>query len=77
MKGLLLKDYYMILKYCRMYGLIVLVFVTCSLVDQSNLFMLAYPAVLCGINCVRCCPMMSGVNGSSIVKRFHIQENRL
>lgn len=52
MKGLLLKDYYMILKYCRIYGLIVLVFGACSLVDQSNLFMLAYPAVLCGINCV-------------------------
>lgn len=52
MKGLLLKDYYMILKYCRLYGLIVLVFGACSLVDQSNLFMLAYPAVLCGINCV-------------------------
>ena len=42
----------MILKYCRIYGLIVLVFGACSLVDQSNLFMLAYPAVLCGINCV-------------------------
>ncbi len=52
MKGLLLKDYYMILKYCRIYGLIVLVFGACSLVNQSNLFMLAYPAVLCGINCV-------------------------
>ena len=52
MKGLLLKDYYMLLKYCRPYALIVLIFGVCSLADGSNLFMLAYPAVLCGINSV-------------------------
>lgn len=52
MKGLLLKDYYMLLKYSRPYALIVLVFGVCSLADRGNLFMLAYPAVLCGINAV-------------------------
>ena len=52
MKGLLLKDYYMLLKYCRPYALIVLIFGVCSLADGGNLFMLAYPAVLCGINSV-------------------------
>lgn len=52
MKGLLLKDYYMLLKYCRPYALIVLIFGACSLADGGNLFMLAYPAVLCGINSV-------------------------
>ena len=52
MKGLLLKDYHMLLKYCRPYALIVLIFGVCSLADGGNLFMLAYPAVLCGINCI-------------------------
>ena len=41
MKGLLLKDYYMLLKYCRPYALIVLIFGVCSLADGGNLFMLA------------------------------------
>ena len=37
MKGLLLKDYYMLLKYCRPYALIVLIFGVCSLADGEDL----------------------------------------
>ena len=52
MKGLLLKDYYMFTKYCRNYLLIVAIFWGCSLLDRSNIFMIAYPAALCGITAV-------------------------
>lgn len=51
MKGLLLKDYYMFMKYCRMYLLIAAIFGVCSL-NRSNIFTMAYPAVLCGITAV-------------------------
>lgn len=52
MKGLLLKDYYMLLKYCQAICFDCIDIGVCSLADGGNLFMLAYPAVLCGINSV-------------------------
>ena len=73
MKGLLLKDYYMLLKYCRPYALIVLIFGVCSLADGGNLFMLAYPAV--SIQYLYW-PMMKKAGGSNIVRQCLIRENR-
>lgn len=49
MKGLLLKDFYMMTKYCRVYLLISVVFCALSLAESSNLFMAFYPCMLCGM----------------------------
>lgn len=49
MKGLLLKDFYMAIKYCRAYLLIAAVFTVVSFFDRSNLFFVFYPCMLCGI----------------------------
>lgn len=50
MKGLLLKDFYMTLKYCRAYILIVVVFIAASFAagSRGNLFLVFYPCLLCG-----------------------------
>ncbi len=48
MKGLLLKDWYMMKKYCRSYLLIAAVFLTVSLVNDDNMFFMFYPCLLCG-----------------------------
>lgn len=45
MKGLLMKDFYLIQKYCRMYLLIAVIFVVGYTVGD-NIFMLFYPMVL-------------------------------
>ncbi len=49
MKGLLLKDWYMMKKYCRAYLLIAAVFIAVSLVSNDNLFLVFYPCLLCGM----------------------------
>lgn len=49
MKGLLLKDFYMMKKYCRAYLLIVVVFTAVSLVSDDNMFFIFYPCLLCGM----------------------------
>ena len=49
MKGLLLKDWYMMKKYCRSYLFIAAVFVAVSLANKDNLFFAFYPCVLCGM----------------------------
>lgn len=49
MKGLLLKDWYMMKKYCRMYILITVIFLGVSIVNTENLFIVFYPCVLCGM----------------------------
>ncbi len=49
MKGLLLKDFYMIKKYCRTYFLIAAVFIAVSFAGDDNLFFLFYPCLLCGM----------------------------
>lgn len=43
MKGLLLKDWYMIQKYCRSYILITAVFIGISLANGENLFLHSIP----------------------------------
>ncbi len=49
MKGLLLKDLYMMKKYCRSYLIIAVVFIAVSFVSDSNLFFIFYPCMLCGM----------------------------
>ena len=49
MKGLLLKDWYMMRKYCRSYLLIAAVFIAVSLYRNDNLFFIFYPCLLCGM----------------------------
>lgn len=49
MKGLLLKDWYMMKKYCRAYLLIAVVFIAVSLGNEDNMFFVFYPCLLCGM----------------------------
>ena len=49
MKGLLLKDLYMTVKYCRSYLLIAAVFITVSFFGNDNMFFIFYPCLLCGM----------------------------
>lgn len=49
MKGLLLKDFYLVTKYCRTYFLIAAVFIAVSFVSDGNLFYIVYPSLLSGM----------------------------
>ena len=49
MKGLLLKDWYMMKMYCKSYYFITGVFVALSLVSNGNMFFVFYPCLLCGM----------------------------
>lgn len=49
MKGLLLKDWYMMKMYCKSYYFIAVVFVALSLVSNGNMFFVFYPCLLCGM----------------------------
>ena len=49
MKGLLLKDWYMAAKYCRLYLVISAAFIVFSAFEESSLFFLFYPCMLCGM----------------------------
>ncbi|MBE6895932.1 MAG: ABC-2 transporter permease [Ruminococcaceae bacterium] len=49
MKGLILKDLYMMKKYCKSYLLITFVFVAVSFASSENLFLVFYPCLLCGM----------------------------
>ena len=49
MKGLLLKDLYMMRKYCRSYLIIAIVFIAVSFASKENLFFIFYPCLLCGM----------------------------
>ena len=49
MKGLLLKDWYMVMKYCKAYLLICLVFIGVSIMSDDNFFFILYPCILCGM----------------------------
>lgn len=46
MKGLLLKDFYMMGKYCRAFLFIIIVFIAVSLAGDQNLFFVTYPVLL-------------------------------
>ena len=49
MKGLLLKDLYMIKKYCKSYLFITMLFIVISFASSENLFFIYYPCLLCGM----------------------------
>ncbi len=49
MKGLILKDWYMMKKYCRAYLLIAVVFIAVSLFSNDNMLFVFYPCLLCGM----------------------------
>ncbi len=49
MKGLLLKDFYMMAKYCRSYLFITVIFIVVSFFSSENLFFIFYPCLLCGM----------------------------
>ncbi len=49
MKGLLLKDWYMMKKCCRTYFFIAVGFVALSLISTDNLFFVFYSFLLCGM----------------------------
>ena len=49
MKGLLLKDLYMMKKYCKSYLLLIVIFVAVSFASSENLFFVFYPCLLCGM----------------------------
>jgi len=48
-KGLLLKDWYMMQKYCRSYLLVAAAFIAVSLFGNGNMFFVFYPCLLCGL----------------------------
>lgn len=48
MKGLLLKDWYMMRKYCRYYLFLGIVFFAFS-IAEDNMFFATYPCLLCGM----------------------------
>lgn len=49
MKGLLLKDLYMMRKYMRSYLILLIVFAAISVVDSDNMFFAFYPSLLSGM----------------------------
>ena len=49
MKGLLLKDFYMMKKYCRAYVWISILFLAVSFVNSENMFFTFYPCLLVGM----------------------------
>ena len=49
MKGLVLKDLYMLKSYAKGYLLMAVVFIAVSVVNDRNLFFIIYPCLLCSI----------------------------
>lgn len=49
MKGLLLKEFYVMRKICRVYLIMMVVFIAASVFAGDNLFMVTYPCMLCGV----------------------------
>jgi len=49
MKGLLLKDWYMMKQYCRYYLFCIIGFIILSVMSTGNMFFVFYPCLLCGM----------------------------
>lgn len=49
MKGLLLKDLYMAMKYCRVYLFMAVIFIAVFFFGEDNMFFMLYPCLLCGM----------------------------
>jgi len=75
MKGLLLKDWYMVWKYCKYYFLLGIVFFAFSIVED-NMFFVFYPCLLCGIIPANLLVTTNGAAGCSIVELCRIPEHR-
>ena len=55
MKGLLLKDLYMMRKYCWMMLAVIVLFTAVSFVDKANMFFQFYPIVIISVLPVTSC----------------------
>lgn len=49
MKGLLMKDFYLLVKYCKMYLFIAVIFIGVSLVNDNDTFFMYYPCLLASV----------------------------
>ena len=49
MRGLLLKDWYVMKKYCRYYFFVCIGFIILSMMSSGNMFFIFYPCLLCGM----------------------------
>ena len=49
MKGLLIKDFYMVVKYCRNFLFMAVIFLAASIVNTDSSFFLFYPILLMGM----------------------------
>ena len=49
MKGLLMKDFYLLAKYCKMYIFIAVVCIGVSIVNDNNTFFMYYPCLLASV----------------------------
>lgn len=49
MKGLILKDWYLLKDYCKVYLLLIIVFTVASFWSQDSLFLLLYPCILASV----------------------------
>ena len=49
MRGLLLKDWYMMKQYCRYYLICIIGFTVLSVMSSGNMFFVFYPCLLCGM----------------------------
>lgn len=74
MKGLLLKDWYMMKKYCRAYLLIAVVFIAVSLFSNDNMFFVFYPCLLCGMIPVNLLAYDERSRWCNTVEHYHIRK---
>lgn len=49
MKGLLLKDFYLLMKYCRVFLLAIIVFTGVACLQEDSTFFILYPAIMAGM----------------------------
>lgn len=49
MKGLLIKDWYMALRYCRMYALVCIVFLVVAVIGEDSTSFAFFPCLLCSM----------------------------
>ncbi len=49
MKGLLIKDFYMMLRYCRTFFIIAIVFEAAAAFLGDGMFLVAYPFIICSV----------------------------
>ena len=77
MKGLILKDLYMMKHYCKSYLIIAIVFLIVSLSDTvANMFFLFYPCMLCGIIPINLLGYDERSNSFNTVQHCRTQKNK-